>query len=347
MEAIGMREKDLEFSIMSGSDEEMLFGCIDSLRKIMKDSAYSWGITVTCNTTHDGLPNRLRSRFPNISLFENNPARGFAETHNRVLRISRARFVWLVDDDVVVLPDAVQLVTEYLDRPENARIGVTGPQLLKPDGTLQPSNYDFPSMRQRMLANLGLGNRRFSRRLWSPPVQARSEQSLRFRPPAAVLEVDTVPRGCIVLRMHAFRQAGPMIEGASAGSEILEWHQRFHEQGWKVTQFAEATVIDYGGRKGWDGHTNLDPERLRDDLFFFRSGRGPAAYSVFCAGIAVTFAARAAAAWLRRDSVVTMSARQCASIAIEGLGAPESPASLPTRGAPGAPDWPDTTSLSS
>lgn len=138
------------------------------------------------------------------------------------------------------------------------------------------------------------------------------------RQPPDTIDVDTVPRACLAIRMSALRQVGSTVETAQPGSETMEWHRRFQEQDWKVKRCAEARVIHYGGQAGWGSSRPIDPDRLESDLFFFKSGRRPASYSIFCAGLALTFSARAAIALIRRDSSETATARRCANIALSG-----------------------------
>jgi GT2 family glycosyltransferase len=89
-------------------------------------------------------------------VIQNDESLGFAANHNRVLRSSHARYVWHLNDDLLILPDAIRRVTEFMDQPANARVAAASPKLLNPDGSLQPSTYGFPSMPQILLAHSGL-----------------------------------------------------------------------------------------------------------------------------------------------------------------------------------------------
>ena len=313
-----MGDKDLEFSIVSGSDEEMLFGCLESLAKTLKGSRYSWSVAVTCAMMGSGLSHRIRTRYPGVTVFENDIPKSSAASHNRVLRISRARYVWLLDSDTLVLPDAVRLVIEFLDRAENARVGVTSPQLLNPDGTRRFSSYAFPSLRRLFLTELGLSSK-YPKQIPGSNYGRAGSGSAGLGHVSHVIDVDTLASGCVAIRMNAFRQVGPMVETALPGSELPEWHRRFHEQGWRVTEHAEASIIHYGGQAGQNASGTSNPDRLKRDLFFFKSSRPPAVYTILCAGLAVTFAARTAIAQLRRDRDLTNAARRCKAIALEGL----------------------------
>jgi len=328
VEAIGMRDRDIEFSVLSGTDEETLLGCLQSLRKTMKQSRYSWSVTVTCNPIAEGLPRRLRTGFPGVAVIENATPRGFAECHNRVLRVSRARYVWLLDGDLLILPDAVLFVTEFLERPENSRVGIAGPQLLNPDGSIQPAVYGFPSMQRTLFANMGWRGRR-----------------PRHVLPEGNVDVDTLPEACLAIRTTAYRHAGPIDSLVSKGPAVMGWHRRFREQGWKVARFSNASVIHYGAHTVPSGSGAADPDRLESDLSFFRSCRQPAIFSMFCAALAVTFAGRSAIALARRRASPAAAAWSCARLAFDSMLGRERTRS-PIHGARGEPDLQGTSAPS-
>ena len=318
---VSQEDKDIEFSIVSGSNEQMLLGCIDSLASTMKGTRYTWSLTITSNTPGTGLTARLRAAYPEANIIDNQEPRGFAANHNRVLRVSRARYLWLLNDDLVMLPESVRKITEFLDRPENARVAVVSPRLLNPDGSLQPSTYGFPSMPQILLAHSGLRELRLTdavvKRL--APVLRSKEGSSRYWAHDQVVDVDTLRGACVAMRMKAVRQVGPMVEIAIVGGEETEWHRRFHEQGWRVVYYPDATVIHYGSQTVRDGSQNHYPEYLKGALYFFRTGKARASYPIFCASLLAMFGARRAFAWIRRDKTSGNVARRYAAVAWDGL----------------------------
>ncbi len=315
------QENDIEFSVVSGSNEEMLLGCIASIFETMKGSRYEWSLTVTCNATSDGLAARLRARYPKALIIDNSVSRGFAANHNRVLESSRARYVWLLNDDLVILPDAIQLLTQYLDKPENARVAVASPRLLNPDGSLQASTYGFPSMPQTLLAHSGLREMPFTDALLGrvAPILRSREGSSRFWAHDRIVEVDTLRGACVAMRMKAVRQVGLMVEVAIVGGEETEWHRRFHDHRWKVVYFPDASVIHYGSQTVGNDSRNLYPEYLKGALYFFRTGRSKGAYARFCVALLAVFGARAAVAFVTRNKQEAKVAKAYAAVAWDGL----------------------------
>src|SRR4029079_7297798 len=161
----------------------------------------------------------------------------------------------------------------------------------------------FPSMPQMLLAHSGLRELGPVDSLLGrlAPVLRSREGSSRYWAHDKTVEVDTLRGACVAMRMKAVRQVGPMVEVAIVGGEETEWHRRFKEQAWKVVYYSEASVIHYGSQTVRDGSTNHYPEYLKGALYFFRTGRGRATYSLFCAALLGMFGARTAFAWIRRN----------------------------------------------
>lgn len=315
-----MEDRDIEFSIVSGSSEEMLFGCLDSLSQTMKGVPLSWTLVVTVNTPGTGLAGRVRARYPESRIIENAAPRGFATNHNVVLKNSRARYVWLLNDDLLILPGAIESVMNYMERPENSRVAVVSPKLLNPDGSLQPSTYGFPSMPQLLVAHSGI------REL--PVVEGavkklaslvrRKEGSSKYWAHDRTMIVDTLRGACVAMRMKAVRQVGPMVEVALVGGEETEWHRRFKENGWNVVYYPEASVIHYGSQTV-RGPNNHYPEYLKGALYFFRTARGRGTYSLFCASLIAMFGVRTAVAFVTRNKNDRNVARRYTLVAWNAL----------------------------
>lgn len=303
-----MVAKDIEFSLSGGVDEEMLFACIDSLTKTMSGSVYTWQATVTCNTRDTGLHGRLRARHPDVSVFYSESQDGIAD-HVRTLRLTRARYVWLLKDTILVLPDAIRRVIEFLDRPESARVGLAAPQQLDPDGNVQRSGHDFPTMGQILLDHSGLRQfplvDSFIGRLAPPRVALRETRKNQ-----TAFEVETLNGACVVARTKAVRQVGPMLDSKAVGGAEIEWHRRFHEHGWTVLCYPEASVINYGGQAaGYSGRYRGLPD-LERVLPFIRTGQGRLLYSLFCSALLAVFGVRTAVGLFTRKRTQAAAAQR-------------------------------------
>jgi N-acetylglucosaminyl-diphospho-decaprenol L-rhamnosyltransferase len=312
---------DIEFSVVSGSKEELLIGCIESVFETMEQSPYTWAFTAICNQPKTPLATKLRSRFPRLNVIENSEQKGFAANHNMVLRGSRARYVWILNDDLIVLPETVDRVTRFLDDPANARVAVVGPRLLNPDGTLQPSTYSFPTMPQLLLSHSGMREHPLVGKLVqsAAPMLRNREGASRYWAHDRSVPVDTLRGACVAVRMAAVRDAGVMVEVARVGSEETEWHRRLARRGWKTFFLHEASVVHYGSQTVGEGASTHLPEYLKGALYFFRTDRPRALYSLFCVSLLCVFSVRAGWAWARRDRPAASVARQYLDVTLGAL----------------------------
>jgi N-acetylglucosaminyl-diphospho-decaprenol L-rhamnosyltransferase len=315
------RHADIEFSVVGGPHEALLFECIASIYDVMAESRYRWTVTATCNGSGTGLAARLVTRFPDLRTIDNAVPRGFAANHNSVIAASSARYVWILNDDLIMLPDSVELVTEFMDSPDNDRVAVVSPRLLNPDGSLQPSTYGFPSMPQILLAHSGIRGRTFVDRLLrlAAPILRARKGSSRFWDHDATVVVDTLRGACMAVRMSAVREVGLMTEVSLIGGEEVEWHHRFKEQGWQVVFFAGANVIHYGSQTVKGDSPNYYPEYLKGGLYFFRARRPALLFDLFCVSLLGMYQAQMAVARIRRDSAALELAQRYAAVTREAM----------------------------
>lgn len=318
---------DIEFSVVSGAREDLLFDCLASLHEVMRGSTYSWVVTATCNSPGTKLAERIHARFPTIKTVENAVPRGFAANHNSVLNSSTARYVWLLNDDLIILPETIDRVTQYMDSAGNERVAAVSPKLLNPDRTLQPSTYSFPTMPQIMLAHSGLRERGFTQRFLrvASPILRPRKGSSRLWSHDETIAVDTFRGACVAVRMSAVRDVGLMVDVSQVGAEETEWHHRFYEHGWKVVFFAEASVIHYGSQTVVESDGALYPEYLKGALNYFRLHRPAAAVAVFCAALFSMYSARLASARIRGDRRGAEIARQYLHVVRNAMTLPRVP----------------------
>lgn len=306
--------RDIEFSIVSGSDEEMVFACLESLSTAMRASAHlKWVATVTLGVDADNsTAKRIRQAFPHVRLLDRSSKSDASGGHNEVLRTSQARYVWLLDDNVVFLAGTVEMIVSYMDRPENSRVALVGPQLLNPDGVLARDGYAFPSMRRILLEQSGV-HRFLMDKAPDDSIKDGASGSGRGQ------DVDTAPGACVAVRLKAIRQTGAMTDDAPARGAESEWHRRVRENGWRVVLLADASVMYYGIRASRQGHRQFHPEQLEGALYFFRTGRPLASFKIFCAALMAVSGGRALAGWITRDHIEASTARQFARRAWVGL----------------------------
>jgi GT2 family glycosyltransferase len=162
------------------------------------------------------LARSLRRR-PGVSLRRWGRNRGFARAANEGCRLSRGRWLLLLNPDMTAPPGFLDEVLAVADRlPNNA--GVVGFGLRHGDGSDQLSAGPFPTL-AGTLARLVLPRRR------------RKYQRLD---PGRASEVDWVTGCCLLVRRDCFEQVGGFDPGFFLYYEDMDLCRRARARGWTV-----------------------------------------------------------------------------------------------------------------
>ncbi len=112
-------------------------------------------VIVVDNASHDGSDIMVRKFFPQVHLIMAEENHGFGAGNNLGLAVAKGEFVLILTPDVAVFPGAVEDLHKYLlDHPA---VGLVGPRLINPDGSIQSSAYLFPTFIMAILRRTPLG----------------------------------------------------------------------------------------------------------------------------------------------------------------------------------------------
>lgn len=107
--------------VLSYNQAQLTVNCLESLTKI---SYPNFEITVVDNASQDQSVSLIRERFPDVCLIANEINIGFARANNMAVRRvlqTDAKYVWFLNNDTVVDPDALTHLVEAARR--DHRIG--------------------------------------------------------------------------------------------------------------------------------------------------------------------------------------------------------------------------------
>jgi GT2 family glycosyltransferase len=245
---------DVEISIVSLGDTEMLAGCTETLAAAC--SGLSWRLSIVDNSPHGQNLERVLSTSSESSVLRRAGPRGFGANHNlnleRVLAECRARYVLVLNDDTKLDRQAVTKLVVHADT--DASLGALCPEIRDPDGGLEPSRLQWPSPWQQVL------------RTAVPRRQARTEP-----------EHGWLNGACMLLRTAALRQVGLFDDAFFLFFEDTDLCRRLEDAGWGLETNPDASIVHFGHG------TILAPERrpdieqqlLRSRYLYFRKHHGP------------------------------------------------------------------------
>jgi GT2 family glycosyltransferase len=219
---------DLSVIIVSWNTKNLLLDCLRSLTSQITLDRNE--IVVVDNGSHDGSPDAVRTQFPHVTLIRSDVNRGFSAANNLGLEKSAGRYVILVNPDVLVSPGSLQLMKAYMD--ENPSVGLLGPRVLNPDGTLQLSCTRRPTVWNAFARAIGLDN---------------LIPGLTYFPHDRSRDVEVLS-GCLLMaRRKAIHTVGVLDERYFMYAEDKDWCTRFNAAGWKVVYYPRAEIIHFGG----------------------------------------------------------------------------------------------------
>jgi GT2 family glycosyltransferase len=205
------------------------------------------------NASSDATVEAVQKSFPSMRVISNPINAGFGAANNFALRIAQGRYFLFLNTDAFPKPSAVAVLIAFLDH--HPDIGVVGPRLLNPDGSLQTSCYRYPTPALAWLENLGLT------KLFSDQSPFGNYESWDHSSPR---DVDFVIGACLLLRREVYDQIGGFDESFFMYQEEADWQRRIRSAGWRIVFTPSAEVEHLGGASG-------KAQALRTNEHFFRS----------------------------------------------------------------------------
>ena len=191
------------------------------------------------NASHDGSPAMVQAEFPQVHLIAATQNLGFAKGNNVGLAEARGDFMFLLNPDTVLAEDALAHLSDYLGR--HAAVGVVGPKLLWPDGSVQSSRRRFPTVASMFLESTVLEQ-------WFPNNRVARRYKFADRPELQVMAVDWLMGSALFIRKEAWQATGPLDETLFMYFEETDWCRRCVEAGWAIHYVPQAVVIHYEGQ---------------------------------------------------------------------------------------------------
>lgn len=214
--------------ILTWNSRALLAACLEALPAAT--ASIPTEVIVVDNGSRDGTA-ELLARHHGLVTITNATNRGVAPARNQGLRRARGEMVALLDVDTVPAPGSfATLVARLRAAP---RVGLVGPKLVAPDGTLQYSCRRFPTLADKLL-------RRLPARCGAA---VTDDVELRWWDHAGVRPVDYVIGACQLIRKTALDEVGLLDERIFYGPEDVDLCLRLHRAGWGVEYVPEAVVV--------------------------------------------------------------------------------------------------------
>ena len=240
-----MNSVDIGIVIVNFNTRELLARCLESVLSSRRlGGSPTLRLVVVDNDSGDGSAEMVAARFPEVVLIRNPENVGYPAANNQGLArlgfgaggaYAAPRYALLLNADTELPPDALSGVVAFADA--DAGIGVLGPKLVRPDGSLDLAcRRSFPTPEISAYRMLGLSklfprSRRFGR------------YNLTYLDDDETAEVDSVVGAFMLVRREALSDVGLLDESFFMYGEDLDWAFRIKAAGWKIVYYPGVTVL--------------------------------------------------------------------------------------------------------
>lgn len=232
---------DLIISIVNANNSNLLKECLTSIHT--HTHRISFEIIVIDNASEDDSVKMMEEKFPQVKIIKNTTRFGFAKNHNQVLKNISARYVVILNEDTILLNDALDKMVAFLE--ENPKVGIVGPKVLNKDKSLQLSARAFPSLDIRILI-AGMFHNTFLTKIF--PHNPFTQQYLLLDwDHNNIREIDWVSGCCLMVRKDVLDKIGLLDEQFVMFVEDVDFCFRAKREGYKTFYLPSAEIIHLGG----------------------------------------------------------------------------------------------------
>lgn len=204
-------------------------------------------IVVVDNASGDRTPERVRELFPTVTLRQNDKNVGFAEGNNIGMRYAlaqKAEYLFLVNDDAFVEPDALQIMIDTAE--SDAAIGFVGPALV---------SFHDPT---KVYYGAQLDMERLA-----------PQEQLMTTPRTDAFEMAYVPGCALLVKANVAEKIGLLDPAYFAYWEDTDWCTRAWRGGFRVVVEPRAGVAHRGTLDQVSEKSFFAPYLYRRNQFYF------------------------------------------------------------------------------
>lgn len=227
---------DLSIIIVNWNAEEYLKGCIKSVYSNIGKAAFE--IIVIDNASTDNSLAMLKNNFPDVRVVKSSVNIGFARANNQAMKVSRGRYVLLLNPDTIVSDDAFFKMMNFMA--DNPAVGAIGAKLALPGGSLEAgaAGYKFSMF-------TAFNYYFFLSKLFPRIFRGLYLDQNYFQKDPVV--VDWVSGACMMLRRELLNRGIIFSEDFFMYVEDVELCDRIRKDGWKIYYLPMAKVVHFRG----------------------------------------------------------------------------------------------------
>ena len=219
----------LAIIILNWNNYDFTLSCVASFKKAIRKD---YEAVIVDNHSDNDSTRKIQAEFPEYTYIYSPVNAGIAKGNNLGIKYALgkdARFIFLGNNDIEILDsETFDKMIAYME--ENPKIGILGVKLILPDGCVQNSVKNLPTIWNQFYFE-GL----FFNRL---PRSFDKEK---------IIDAPFVMGAAFLIRREMIEDIGLEDEQFFCGHEDIDWCKRAWDAGWKVCYFPEVSIKHIGG----------------------------------------------------------------------------------------------------
>ncbi len=233
--------KDINIVIVNYKMKENIEKCLTSLYQDLEGSTLDIAIVIVDNASGDNIKQFLQEKFPKVICIEQKENCGFGISQNLGMKAVEAKYYFALNPDTQfhVGQKTLQRLYDFMEH--NPKVGMIGPKLVYPDGSLQYSCWRFPPLLQPFYQRTKLGKTNHGQKRVAFHHMKDFDHN-------ATRPVDALMGSAMFVRKQALDTVGGFDERFFMYYEDIDWSRRMWEAHYPVYYVHDIILTHIHGR---------------------------------------------------------------------------------------------------
>jgi GT2 family glycosyltransferase len=225
-----------------------------------KTQGVEFEVFVVDNNSQDGSCEMIEQEFPQVRLIKNKENKGFGAANNIAIGLSKAKYVFLLNTDTILVNNAVKILFDFMEKEENKNVAACGGTLLNENFQQMTNGGHFPSLKG-VLFKLGLRN----------IFKKYYDNHLNFAYPIiseSIKEVDYITGADLFLRKSVLNKVGAFDEDFFMYFEEVDLCKRIKNEGFDIKFIPDSQIIHLEGKSNNKNLKRKEQSKISECLYF-------------------------------------------------------------------------------
>ena len=233
--------KDIAIVIVNYKMKDLIDRCLETLFLDIEGDSLDIDVIVVDNNSDDGVGMMLQEKYPSVQFIPQNVNPGLGTSANVGMKAVQATYYFALNPDTEFFSGQNTIRRMYDFMESHQKIGMIGPKIMYPDGSLQYSCWRFPSFLQPFYNRTKFGSSDRGRR-------KREYHLMHDFDHDHTIPVDALMGSAMFVRGVAMNQVGGFDERFWMYYEDIDWCLRMWEGHWPVYYVHDMLLQHLHGR---------------------------------------------------------------------------------------------------